>query len=121
MVTTSRRGRRNSAMRGSYSRLRTLHRPAQPHCTDPDLTWTDQRQMNWTDPDPTWTDQRQMDWTDPDLTWTDQRQMDWTDPDPTWTDRDPHRTDQLYSGRVSFYTRALRPALFALDAERAHE
>ena len=38
-----------------------------------------------------------------------------------WTNQDPFRTDQLYSSRVSFYTRALRPALFALDAERAHE
>jgi|RhiMethySRZTD1v2_1073278.scaffolds.fasta_scaffold02569_20 dihydroorotate dehydrogenase len=27
----------------------------------------------------------------------------------------------VYSGRVSVYTRALRPALFALDAERAHD
>src|SRR6185503_15000182 len=58
--------------------------------------------------------------TDHDPSCTDRDPL-WTDRVPSWTNQDPCWTDQLYSGRVSFYTRALRPALFALHAERAHE
>jgi dihydroorotate dehydrogenase len=50
-----------------------------------------------------------------------------TDQIPSCTDQDPPCTDRFQFApsytplSVSLYTRALRPALFALDAERAHD
>ena len=45
----------------------------------------------------------------------------WTDSDSLLAPSSVRTIAPLYCLRVSFYTRGLRPALFALDAERAHE